>query len=472
MMHKLSRQRRRLLSRQGRSLLSRPALCLAAGLVLSACSQQSTYHQPDLVVAPSWQQADEGLTQQQAGLWWQGFKDPALDRLVDAVLAANPDMQVAGLRLKNALLGADLADTNLTPSVNASIGVSGNKNMGTGVTSRNLGPSLNLGYEVDLWGKLASVRDQAGWEAQASEQDLAATRLMLIGKALEQYWQLAYLGSAISLGERQLANYSRAEQLTRAKYDAGAVTRLDLVQAGQQKAGKQAELASLVLLREQAGNALRLLLGRSSGPLEFAPAALTTSPIPSLAVGIPADVLARRPDVRAAELRLRKTLARGDEIRTSFYPSLNLTGSASTTSDTLTQVLQNPVGTLGATLALPFLEYNKTKLSIASSEVDYQIAETEFRKQLYGALLEVEDGLAARHQGEQRLRYLGQQLSYAREAERLARARFQAGATGVQPWLDEQNRLWDAELSLLTQQQSQLNTMAGIYQALGGSDRG
>ncbi|MGY3943089.1 efflux transporter outer membrane subunit [Aeromonas tecta] len=452
--------------------LSTLGLCLAASLTLSACSQQSSYHRPELSVAPNWQQASEGLTQQQAGLWWQGFNDPALDRLVTAVLAANPDMQVAGLKLKNALLGADLADTNRTPSVNASIGVTGNKNMKDGSASSNLGPSLTLGYEVDLWGKLASVRDQASWEAQASEQDLAATRLMLIGKALEQYWQLAYLGSAITLGERQLANYSRAEQLTQAKYAAGAITRLDLVQASQQKAGKQAELASLILQREQAGNALRLLLGRSSGPLEFAPTALTTTPIPTLAVGIPADVLARRPDVRAAELRLRKTLARGDEIRTGFYPSLNLTGSASTTSDTLTQVLSNPVGTLGATLALPFLEYNKTRLSIASSELDYQIAETEFRKQLYGALLEVEDGLAARHQGEQRLHYLAQQLGYAKEAERLAQARFQAGATGVQPWLDEQNRLWDAELSLLAQQQSQLNTMAGIYKALGGSDRG
>ena len=134
-------------------------------------------------------------------------------------------------------------------------------------------------------------------------------------------------------------------------------------------------------------------------------------------------------------------------------------------------MLQNPVGTLGATLALPFLEYNKTQLSIASADIDYQIAETEFRKQLYTALLEVEDGLAARQQGEQRLRYLEQQRAYAREAERLAGARFLAGATGVQPWLDEQNRLWDAELALLAQQQAQLNNMAGIYRALGGSDR-
>lgn len=450
----------------------RPALCLAISLALVACSQQSAYQRPDLAVAPAWQQASEGLDQQQAGLWWQGFKDPNLDRLVAAVLAANPDMQVAGLRLRSALLGADLADTNLTPSVNANLSADGTKNMKDGSASSNLGPSLTLSYEVDLWGRLAAVRDQAQWEAEASEQDLAATRLLLIGKALEQYWQLAYLGSAISLSEQQLNNYERAERLTRAKYDAGAITRLDLVQASQQKAGKQAEIASLILQREQAGNALRLLLGRSSGPLEFAPSALALGPVPTLAVGIPADVLARRPDVRAAELRLRKTLAKGDEIRTGFYPTLSLTGGASTTSDTLTQVLSNPVGTLGATLALPFLEYNKTRLSIASSELDYQIAETEFRKQLYTALLEVEDGLAARHQGEQRLHYLEQQLGYAREAERLAQARFQAGATGVQPWLDEQNRLWDAELSLLAQQQTQLNNMAGIYRALGGSDRG
>jgi NodT family efflux transporter outer membrane factor (OMF) lipoprotein len=451
--------------------LSRLGLCLALAAGVSACSQQSTYHRQDLALAPSWQQPDDGLTRQQAGLWWQGFHDPALDQLVEAVLAANPDMLVAGLKLRNALLGSDLAETNLTPSVDASLDANGDKDLKTGKATSAMGPSLNLSYEVDLWGKLASVRDQASWEAQASAQDLAAIRLTLIGKALEQYWQLAYLGSAISLGERQLANYARTEQLTQVKYQAGAVTRLDLVQASQQKAGKQAELSALLVQQEQARNGLRLLLGRSSGPLEFAPTALTTAPAPSLAVGIPADVLARRPDVRAAELRLRKTLAKGDEIRTSFYPTLSLTGGASTKSDTLTQVLQNPVGTLGATLALPFLEYNKTRISIASSELDYQIAEAEFRKQLYTALVEVEDGLAARHHGEQRLTYLAEQRTFAKEAERLAKARFQAGATGVRDWLDEQNRLWDAELALLKQQQEQLNTMARIYKALGGSDR-
>ncbi len=97
--------------------LSRLGLSLMLTASLGACSQQSTYHRPDLDVAPAWQQESQGLTLQQAGPWWQGFQDPALDRLVEAVLAANPDMRVAGLKLKNTLLGADLADTNLTPSV-------------------------------------------------------------------------------------------------------------------------------------------------------------------------------------------------------------------------------------------------------------------------------------------------------------------------------------------------------------------
>jgi outer membrane protein TolC len=135
---------------------------------------------------------------------------------------------------------------------------------------------------------------------------------------------------------------------------------------------------------------------------------LIMGPIPSVAAGIPADVLARRPDVRAAELRLRKTLARGDEIRTGFYPTLSLTGGASTTSDTRPRCCKIQSAPW-APRWRSFLEYNKTRLSIASADIDYQIAETEFRKQLYTALLEVEDGLAARQQGDQRLRYLEQQ---------------------------------------------------------------
>ncbi|MGL4754935.1 MAG: efflux transporter outer membrane subunit [Aeromonadaceae bacterium] len=444
--------------------LSWLALCMA----LSGCSQQSTYQRPEIVLAPTWQQADGAKLSAQAGPWWREFHDAQLDMLVETVLAANPDMYVAALKLKSALLSSKQADTNLTPSVNSSLGISSTKDLKLGKSRRVMGPTLSLSYEADIWGKLTSVRDQASWEAAASEQDLVSAQLLLIGNALEQYWLLGYLSSAITLGEQQLANLVRTELLTQTKYQAGAITQFELVLARQQLEGKKAELASFKAQQEQARNALRLLLGRSSGPLEYEPASLEKQIIPELAVGIPADVLARRPDVKAAELRLRKTLAKGDEIRASFYPSLTLTGSASSASDRLAQVLRNPVGTLGATLALPFLEYNRTQLAIESSELDYQIAETEFRKQLYTALVEVEDCLAARHYGQQRLGYLQQQLSNSQKAERLAKARFLAGATGVQAWLEEQNRLWDVQQSLLAQQRELLTITAKIYRAIGG----
>lgn len=245
--------------------------------------------------------------------------------------------------------------------------------------------------------------------------------------------------------------------------------RLDLVQANQQLAGKRAAQASLRSQRVAASNALLQLLGRSRGPVPFEPDSLTLAPIPEIAAGLPADLLARRPDVRAAELRLRKTLARSDEVRSSFYPALTLTGSASTASDRLAQVLENPVGSLGAALTLPFLEYNNNRLAVASSANDYQIAQAEFRQRLFDALFEVENALAARRFGEQQLADLALQQSYAIEADRLARVRFEAGSSPVQDWLDEQNRRSEAELALLAQQQTQLNTMASLYLALGGA---
>lgn len=445
--------------------LSWLALCMA----LSGCSQHSTYQRPELTIAPTWQQVEGTQLAAQAGPWWREFHDPQLDKLVEAVLAANPDMHVAALRLKSARLGAEQADTNLT------LGQwhyrrqwqQGSENRQRHQQSGPLAePQLRSGFVGQAClgarsGKLGGGGKRAGSRQHPTTADRQYPGAVLAARLS----RLCHHTWGTAAGQPDPYRAADADQIPGWRHHP---TRSG---AGTPTVGRKTGRAGLLKAQqEQARNALRLLLGRSSGPLEYAPASLAKQTIPELAVGIPADVLARRPDVKAAELRLRKTLAKGDEIRTSFYPSLTLTGSASTASDRLAQVLQNPVGTLGANLALPFLEYNRTQLAIESSDLDYQIAETEFRKQLYTALVEVEDNLAARHYGQQRLDYLQEQLSYAQEAERLAKARFQAGATGLQAWLDEQNRLWDAQQSLLAQQKEQLTTTAKIYRALGGSD--
>jgi outer membrane protein TolC len=187
---------------------------------------------------------------------------------------------------------------------------------------------------------------------------------------------------------------------------------------------------------------------------------------------LPAELLGRRPDLRAAELRLRESLANVDVTRTSFYPAFTLTGDLGTTSQSLARVLQNPAATLGVGIALPFIQWKTMQLKIKVSKSEYEEAVVSFRQKLYGALGEVENALSARVQLESELEQRGLSLAQAQRAEKLARARFRAGATGVEPWLDQARRLRDAQSALALNQLSRLNNRMDLYKALGGSDAG
>jgi outer membrane protein TolC len=186
-----------------------------------------------------------------------------------------------------------------------------------------------------------------------------------------------------------------------------------------------------------------------------------------VAAGIPAAILANRPDLHAAELRLREALANVDVTRTSFYPSFSLTGSLGTSSTALTNLFRNPVATLGAGLALPFIEWNTMKLSVRVSESQYEEAVVNYRQRLYTALAEVENSLSARSQllaEEEKLRVA---VAQARRAESIARLRFDSGYTDLQLWLIAQAGLRSAERSLLQNRLSQMNNLASLYKALG-----
>ncbi|WP_368165663.1 TolC family protein [Aeromonas sp. R9-1] len=447
-------------------MMTRPLLLMVGSLLLLGCSQRSDYHRPDLDLPTHWQgqQASPPLHD----TWWRAFGDPALDSLVERVLAANPDLAIAGLRLRQAALALDLAQGESRPSVTGTLGTSASRPLDRHAASvRSANSNLGLGYEVDLWGRLSAVEESARWEAEATWEDREATRLTLIGKTLEAYWQLGYLHQAIASGEADLAAARQTRQLTESRYRAGAVGRLELAQAEQSLAGRTASQLDLTRQQETARNTLRLLLGTPHGPLPVIPSTLPDA-LPTPAPGLPAELLSRRPDVKAAELRLRKQLAEGDQLRASLYPTLSLTAAVNGSSQALAELLQNPVGSLGANLALPFLEWEKGRQRVAQSELAYQQAEIAFRKQLYEALVEVDNALTDTRIGRERETLLADQLRLARESERLARARYRAGATGVQSWLDEQGRLRSAELAWLDQRRTLLLSLARLCQSLGG----
>lgn len=396
--------------------------------------------------------------------WWRSFGDPVLDQLIADVLAVNSDLAVAAIRIHRAQLVAELIATNLTPEVT----LGAKQPLGARGSGHTSGFSGALKYELDLWGKLAAKRDAARWRAEATQADRDAERLRLIVKTTELYWQLGLLNQQITLGNANIADAERTLALVRTKHAAGAVSGLDVAQAEQNLFAQRASQTQLVRKRTVQRHALATLFDRPPQTLAAEPIALPDRPLPAVPVGVPADLLGRRPDLRKAELDLRASLADVDEKRASVYPSFTLTSSIGTSSLSLARVLSNPAAALD--LALPFIQWNTMQLDIKVSQTQFEERALNFRQKLYAALGEVENALSARVQLEREAEQHAQALALAQRAEALARARFVAGATGVQQWLDQQQRLRQAQLADAQNRLQRLNNRMKLYQALGGGD--
>ena len=454
---------------------SRCALMLAlAGLLplLSGCSAlRSDYQTPEVTMPALWQQASSSqeASAQLTSLWWQAFNDPQLNALIGEVLQRNPDLAVAGIKLRKARLQADLTATNRTPDLTVGASSQVSAPLDGGSSTHSYSTQASLSYELDLWGRLASSRDAARWEAEATAQDKAATALSLVGTTAAIYWQIGYLNESLALGEANLADTRRALDLAILKHQAGATDGLDLLQARQDLATQEAELTQTRQQLVEQRNALALLFDAPPEQWQVHERQeLKNLQLPTIQPGLPAELLARRPDLQASELRLRSTLASGDNTRLSLYPVLSLTGSAGGESLSLSKVLQDPVGSLGAGLTLPFVNWNQQQLNVQVADAEYAQAVVEFRQSLYQALSEVEDKLAAATHYQQQAEQLQAAFDLASRSEQLAEIRYRQGATGVQSWLDEQQKRRSAELALAENRLNQLNNQMQLFQALGG----
>jgi NodT family efflux transporter outer membrane factor (OMF) lipoprotein len=272
--------------------------------------------------------------------------------------------------------------------------------------------------------------------------------------------------------EASIAYAEKSLDLVKVKYDAGAVSRLDLVQAQQTLASQRATLVDLQRQRAAARNTLAILFDQAPQHAVREAPSLPEIPLPKVEPGLPASLLAQRPDLRAAESRLKEAWANVENTRASYYPSFTLTGSLGGTSEALRNVLKNPIGTLGAGLTLPFLEWNTAKRNVQISQATYEIAIVNFRQTLYAALKDVEDALDAHEKYRLQGMHLEESLALSREAERLAEARYRAGATAFQSWLDAQESRRSAENTLAENRLNQLSNLMGLFQALGGGTPG
>jgi NodT family efflux transporter outer membrane factor (OMF) lipoprotein len=465
---------------------ARAAPLLGSVLLVGCALIRTHYATPPLVIPAQWQQAT--VIPAKAGIqpnelatntipshspWWHAFQDPELDALIDRALQRNADLAAAAIRVRRAQLEAQLASNQLFPTVSADVSARETRTLyAPRYTAKSAGGSLAASYEIDLWGRLSSVSESARWEAKASEQDRESTVLSLVGTIMRLYWQSAYLSQLVDSSEQSIAYAEQTLRLIQTQYRAGEVTELEVVEAHRSLEAQLAGHSELLQQQSETANALALLFNTAPEQRQLVGLRdLNHVSLPDVAAGLPANLLSHRPDVRAAELRLRETLAGVDATRASFYPTFSLTGGLGTGGTSLADVLRNPIGSLGASVILPLLQWRDLKYTVGISKIQFEEATIEFRKTLYQALCDVENALTAREQLAVQNDALTNTLEDAQRAEHLTEVRYRAGAVALTAWLDAQEVRRNAQNALARNRLNQLANQVTLYQVLGGDAR-
>ncbi|CUW12338.1 putative efflux pump outer membrane protein TtgC precursor [Serratia grimesii] len=450
-------------------ILSPLALGVAA-LLSAGCGNtlKSEYQPPKVSYPAHWHSSTETATP--VPFDWHDFHDPQLDRLLQQVMISNNDLAAAALRVYRAQLAAQRVNIGTAPSVNASLNSGANTTLSDS-SAWNKSSSANLGvsYEVDLWGKLARQRDAAEWASQATQQDLQSARLALLASVSKNYWHIGFINQRIGVSQQSIAYSRQTLQLANARYRAGSVSSLDVVDAEQSLINQESSHLALLRERQQALNEQTLLLGAPPGSALVEPTRLPTGPLPQINAGIPVSVLHHRPDISAKELRLRESLANVDIKRTQYYPAFSLTGSLGASSSALLEFLRNPLATVGAGLSLPFLEWRQMNVDIKIARSDYELQVLEFKQALYKAMADVDNALSLRTQLLAQEKHFQSALALARKSEQLNESRYRQGAVPINFWLDAQHRRRLAELALDENRFDQYQNLAQLYLEFGGS---
>ncbi|CNF02708.1 putative outer-membrane efflux lipoprotein [Yersinia rohdei] len=447
-------------------------ILLAASLLLSGCGSllKSEYQQPMLSVPDEWRVKDSGGGYLRHSVhWWENFDDPQLSQSINRMLLSNNDLAAAGLKLQQARLTAGLTNTNLHPDVSLTGSGSNTRSLNENTQPReSYSTSFGLSYELDLWGKLARTREQSAWLVNATEQDRQETALSLIGTTADLYWQLAKLNQQIDYQQTALAISQDTLKLVSSRRAAGDASEIELLQAQQTLLDRQNQSHHLEQQREAARSAMALLFNRAPDYRQAEPKSLDLQQQVPIATLLPLQVIAQRPDVQAAEWRLRAALAGSDVAKLNFYPTLSLGATLDAGSAVFSQWFSNPSRTLSINSALPFLQWNTVQLTIEQSKLAVQLAAVDFRSKVYSALKDVDDAMTARLSYQQQKQNQWQNLQLSQRRLSLTNSQYQAGAVSFQTLLDAQDALLTSETNLLELQYNYLNSTMKLWLALGG----
>ena len=461
-----------------RSLLS----LAVASILLGGCSLIPDYQRPASPVDSLWPSEAGGAQTATAAAdldWRAFFKDPALQSLIDTALANNRDLRVAALNVEAYAAQRQIQRSALFPSVTADGGATRQRlpgslsSSGEPSISSQYSATLGASWELDLFGRLRSLDEQALQQYFATEEARRATQIALVASVANAWLTLQADQELLQLTQDTLKTYQQSFALTQRSYDVGVADALALAQARSAVESAQVSLAQYSRQVAQDRNALVVLLG--SGKAGGLPAGqpLDDDLLLEVPAGLPSDLLQRRPDLRQAEHQLQAANANIGAARAAFFPGVSLTANAGSLSPDLAGLFDAGSGSwlFQPSISLPIFNAGKLRASLDYAELQKDIQVASYEKAIQTAFQEVADGLAARATYQQQLDAQRALVKTNEEYYRLAERRYRTGVDSYLTLLDAQRQLFSVRQQLIGDRLAQLTSEVELYKALGGGWR-
>ncbi|MBO9516285.1 MAG: efflux transporter outer membrane subunit [Variovorax sp.] len=454
------------------------AAAAGAMMFLSACSLAPKYERPEAPVPAAFPNAAAAEAQQPpaATLAWQDyFTDPRLVKLIETALANNRDLRVAVLNIEQARAQFQIERSALFPALNASVSQTRQRPSltGTGVSEVDAVGVGITAWEIDFFGRIASLKDAALAQYLATEESRKAAQISLVSAVATGWLTLLSDDEFLEITRRTMETRDESLKLTKLRFDNGVASEIDYRFAESQAETARAAYAQQQRLRMQDENALALLLGAPVPPEATAGSEKglqALAPMPDLPAGLPSQLLTERPDIRAAEQQLISANANIGAARAAFFPRVTLTSSIGTASNEFSGLFQSgsKAWTFAPQITLPIFDAGRNLAGLDSAKAQREIALAQYEKAIQTAFREVADALAGRATYDEQLRALIAQANAEEVRFKLSDMRYRNGIASGLDLLDAQRSLYTAQLATAQARQARLQNQVALFKTLGG----
>jgi len=447
-------------------------------LVLASCTVGPDYVKPPLDTPPVWRLDYEAAAGLADLAWWEGLGDPVLNRLIQEALKENKDLKIASARVEQFLGALDTTRSQFFPQMGGDLSASRQRVTETGPTPIPTGISstynyfqaaLNVGWEIDVWGRIRRASENARAQVLASEEGRRAVILTLVTNVAKSYLSLRALDRQLEIARETEKAYAETLHLFHLRYKYGTISRLELSQIESQYESARQAIPQYQSLIAQQENFISILIGRNPGSIPRGRAIDDLAPV-AIPGGLPSTLLERRPDILQAEQSLVAANAQIGVAKARYFPVISLTGILGTASEELSSLFEGPskIWTTGGAAAGPIFTFGAISGQVKQAEALQQQALFQYQQTVQNAFREFEDALEETCKGRERLASQGRQIDSLKSYARSARLQYEGGTASYFLVLDADRSLFSAQLAYVETQSNVLTSLVNVYKAMGG----